>query len=164
MSKKFTSAQHNYQVFEMETIVILNALLKLEDKLLGIWINIVTDDRALEFFKTQRWLSSRQMRWMEYLSRFDFNIQYVKGTSNKVPDSLSRYYQLDTGDDVHSLYDYVTADSQLDPEGEDLLWNRVVELHAISDNTRSRPLCEAEEEQRVLAQEMANAQKPREAP
>jgi hypothetical protein len=91
------------------------------------------------------------MRWMEYLSRFDFDIQYIKGTSNKVADSLSRYYQSDTGDDVHPLYDYVTADSQLDPEGEDLPWNHVVELHAISNNTRSRPLCEAEEERRVLA-------------
>jgi hypothetical protein len=84
---------------------------------------------------------------MEYLSRFDFDIQYIKGTSNKVADSLSQYYQSDTGDDVHPLYDYVTADSQLDLEGEDLLWNHVVELHAISDNTRSRPLREAEEEQ-----------------
>jgi hypothetical protein len=35
MSKKFTSAQHNYRVFEMETIAILEALLKWEDKLLG---------------------------------------------------------------------------------------------------------------------------------
>jgi hypothetical protein len=35
MSKKFTSAQHNYRVFEMETIAILEALLKWEDKLIG---------------------------------------------------------------------------------------------------------------------------------
>jgi hypothetical protein len=148
----------------METIAILKALLKWEDKLLGNQINIVTDHRALKFFKTQRQLSSRQMRWMEYLSCFDFDIQYIKGTSNLVADSLSGYYQSDTGNDVHPLYDYITADSQLDPEGEDLPWNGVVELCAISENTRSRPLREAEEEWRVLAQEMANAQKPRGAP
>jgi RNase H-like domain found in reverse transcriptase/Reverse transcriptase (RNA-dependent DNA polymerase) len=53
MSKKFTSAQHNYRVFEMETIAILEALLKWEDKLLGNRVNIVTDHRALEFFNTQ---------------------------------------------------------------------------------------------------------------
>jgi len=35
MSKRFTAAQMNYQVFEMETIAILKALLKWEDKLLG---------------------------------------------------------------------------------------------------------------------------------
>ena len=35
MLKKFTLAQMNYRVFEMETITILEALLKWEDKLLG---------------------------------------------------------------------------------------------------------------------------------
>ena len=35
MSKKFTLAQINYRVFEMETIAIPEALLKWEDKLLG---------------------------------------------------------------------------------------------------------------------------------
>jgi len=164
MSKKFTSAQHNYRVFEMETIAILEALLKWEDKLLGNKIHIVTDHRALEFFKTQRRLSSRQMRWMEYLSRFDFDIQYVKGTSNKVADSLSRYYQSDTGDDIHPLYDYVNADTQLDPSGEDLPWNRVVELRAISDNTRNRPLRETTEERELQAAEMTNNRRGTEVP
>jgi hypothetical protein len=64
-----------------------------EDKLLGNWIHVVTGHRALEFFKTQRQLSSHQMRWMEYLSRFNYSIQYVKGMHNKVADSLSHYHQ-----------------------------------------------------------------------
>jgi hypothetical protein len=54
MSKKFSAAQMNYCVFEMETIAILEALLKWEDKLLGRRIRVVTDHKALEFFKTQR--------------------------------------------------------------------------------------------------------------
>ena len=164
MSKKFTAAQHNYRVFEMETIAILEALLKWEDKLIGNRINVVTDHRALEFFKTQRKLSSRQMRWMEYLSRFDYDIQYVKGVSNKVADSLSRYYQSDTGDDVHPPYDFVNADVQLDPEGEDLPWNRIVEIRAISARPQKRPLREATEERDTLAESFANANKPTENP
>ena len=149
MSKKFTAAQHNYRVFEMETIAILEALLKWEDKLLSNRINVVTDHRALEFFKTQRRLSSCQMRWMEYLSRFDFDIQYMKGSSNKVADSLSRYYQSDTEDNTHPTYDFVNADSQLDPEGEDLPWNHIVELHAMT--TCSCGLHEATPERDALA-------------
>jgi len=164
MSKKFTAAQHNYRVFEMETIAILEALLKWEDKLIGNRIHIVTDHRALEFFKTQRRLSSRQMRWMEYLSRFDYDIQYIKGTSNKVADSLSRYYQSDTWEDVHPSYDFVSADLKLDPEGEDLPWNRVVEIRAISDEARDRPIREATEEREVLAEQLANTRSQSEAP
>ena len=40
------------------SIVILEALLKWEDKLIGYRIHVVTDHQALEFFKTQDRLSS----------------------------------------------------------------------------------------------------------
>ena len=53
MSKKFTGAQLNYCVFEMETIAIVETLLKWEHKLISNRLNVVTDHRALEFFKTQ---------------------------------------------------------------------------------------------------------------
>jgi len=56
---------------------------------------------------------------------------------------------LDTADDIHPMYDYVNADVQLDPEGEDLPWNRVIEVHAIVDNSRKRHLREATEERRA---------------
>jgi hypothetical protein len=85
---------------------------------------VVTNHQALEFFKTQRRLSHHQMWWMEYFSQFNYNIQYMKGTSNKVTDSLSQHYQSDTDDDIHPMYDYITADVQLDPEGKDLPWNQ----------------------------------------
>jgi len=68
MSHKFMDAQRHYSVFEQETIAILEALLKWEDKLIGYRIHVVTDHQALEFFKTQDQLLSQQTRWMEYLS------------------------------------------------------------------------------------------------
>jgi len=69
---------------------------------------------------------------MEYLSRFDYDIQYIKGTSNKVADSLSRYYQSDTDEDNHLSYDYITVDALLDLEGEDLPWIRMIEVRAMT--------------------------------
>jgi hypothetical protein len=53
LSKKFSNAQRNYRTFEHETIAILEALLKWEDKLIGRRIHVVTDHQALEFFQTQ---------------------------------------------------------------------------------------------------------------
>ena len=99
MLRKFTSAQHNYCMFKLETLAILEALLKWEDKLLGYCIHMVTDHKALEFFLTQRKLSSQQAQWMEYLLQFDFSIRYIKGITNKVVDALSCYYELDTSND-----------------------------------------------------------------
>ena len=78
---------------------------------------------------------------MEYLSGFDFDIQYVKGNSNKVANSLSCYYQSDTKDDIHPTYDFVNAEIQLDLEGEDLPWNHIVEIHMM--NQHSHGQCKA---------------------
>ena len=68
MSKKFQEAQFNYRVFEMETLAILEALLKWEDKLIGWRFKVITDHKALEFFLKQWKLSGRQAQWAEYLS------------------------------------------------------------------------------------------------
>jgi hypothetical protein len=89
LSKKFSDTQRNYRTFEHETIAILEALLKWEDKLIGQRLHVVTDHKALEFFQTQCRLSARQSHWMEYLSHFDFDIRYIKGNLNKVADTLS---------------------------------------------------------------------------
>src|ERR1700722_38078 len=91
------------------------------------------------------------MRWMEYLSWFDYDIQYIKGTSNKVADSLSRYYQSDTDEDNHLLYDYVMVDALLDPEGEDLPWIRMIKACAM---TCSRTLRESPEECDIIAENL----------
>lgn len=107
MSKKFMNAQHNYRVHELETLAILEALMKWEDKLMGYRIHVITDHKALEFFKTQSQLSGRQLRWTDYMSRFDFDITYVKGDNNKVADCLSRYYENDTYEDVHGVHEYI---------------------------------------------------------
>lgn len=104
MSKKFTSAQQHYAVHEMETLAILEALQKWEDKLIGIRFHVITNHKALEFFKTQAQLSNRQRQWMDYMSRFNFNITYIKGEYNKVADCLSQYFESDTGADVHDVH------------------------------------------------------------
>ena len=57
LSKKFSNAQHNYCMHENETIVVLEALMKGEDKLLGQKFTLVTDHKGLEYFKTQPVLS-----------------------------------------------------------------------------------------------------------
>ena len=80
LSKKFTSAQHNYHMHEHDTLAVLEALMKWEDKLLGRKFTVVTDHKGLKYFKTQLNLSPRQTRWWEYLSHFNYNTIHVDGT------------------------------------------------------------------------------------
>ena len=74
LSKKFSVAQQHYRTHEHETIAVLEALMKWEDKLLGRKFTLVTDHKGLEYFETQKNLSDRQVRWWEFLSRFYFTI------------------------------------------------------------------------------------------
>ncbi|KAJ3480531.1 hypothetical protein NLI96_g8282 [Meripilus lineatus] len=128
----------------MEMIAILEALLKWEDKLLGRRINIVTDHKAIEFFKDQKQLSNRQTRWMEFLSRFNHEVVYVQGHLNKVADCLSRYYMSDREGETHPRHVYVNADARLDPEGEDLPMDRILELRAMQTRSRTRKIPQEE--------------------
>jgi hypothetical protein len=120
MSKKLTTAQQHYTVHELETLAILEAMQKWEDKLVGYRVHIITDHKALEFFKTQSMLSHHQRQWTDYMSWFDFNITYIKGELNKVADCLSRYYENDNEHDIYEPHEYVHADAHIDPTGEDL--------------------------------------------
>ena len=98
----------------------MEALLKWEDKLVGRKFTVITDHQVLEFFSKPKHLSGRQARWAEYLSRFDFEVVYVKGQYNIVADCLSRYYSTDVPGERHVDHQYVSANLRLDPDGEDL--------------------------------------------
>ncbi|KAJ3555758.1 hypothetical protein NM688_g2398 [Phlebia brevispora] len=118
-------------MFEFQTITIFKALTKWKDKLLGQYIWIVTNHKALEFFKMQPRLSQRQTRWMEYMSHFDYDIEYIKGKINKVTDCLSWYYLNDTDSEKHLYDDYVSIDVCLDPKSEDLPQDHLIEVHVM---------------------------------
>jgi hypothetical protein len=158
--------QQNYTVHELEMLVILEALLKWEDKLIGYRVHIITDHKALEFFKTQINLSHCQWRWMDYMSRFDFNITYVKGELNKIADCLSRYFESDATNETHEVHEYVRADARIDLLGEDLptprfheMKERVIEICALCsmEIRRSHCLIEQQEARDLEAQVMAKA-------
>ncbi|KAG6858123.1 hypothetical protein C0995_002440, partial [Termitomyces sp. Mi166 len=102
------------------------------------------------------------------MSRYDFDITYIKGELNKVTDCLSRYFESDTPDDVHNVYDYVQADKRIDPEGEDLPLHRFhkitekrVEIQAMQaqELRHSKQLKEQKELCDLEAQQMVEATK-----
>ena len=155
LSKKFSSAQQNYRTHEHETIAILKALINWEHKLLGQKFVIVTNHKGLKYFETQPSLSSRQTRWWEYLSHFNFTIQHVDGDMNHVADCLSRYYENDGPDDHHLDHDFVSADTKLNPDGELIPVQRYAEIHTTATR-RSTRLPEKAEQQVLDSDQMNN--------
>jgi hypothetical protein len=51
---------------------------------------IYSDHRALVYFMTTKELTSRQARWAELLSRYNFKLMYCVGKANARADALSR--------------------------------------------------------------------------
>jgi transposase InsO family protein len=83
-------------VHEKELLAIIRALGKWRTDLLGYNFEVWTDHKTLEHFGTQRDLSRRQARWMEFLSQYDATIHYLPGERNTVADALSRLPDPDT--------------------------------------------------------------------
>ena len=139
MSKKLTDTQQNYRMFEWKMLVIIKALLKWEEKLLRFMFTIVINHEALGYLKTQCKLSSRQVQWVDYMSRFNVTIVYVKGTENRVTDCLSRYYE-DGGGKIAPEEDvkWANADAQLDSEGDVFPHDRWQEQHLSAMSTQGK--------------------------
>ena len=74
-----SQVHNNYHTHKHETLAVLEALMKWEDKLLGRKFIVVTDHKGLEYFKTQPNLLPMQTRWWEYLSYFNYNTIHVDG-------------------------------------------------------------------------------------
>ena len=89
-SRTFKHAELRYPVHEKELLAIMRALKHWRSDLIGVHFYVYTDHRTLTNFHTQRDLSPRQSRWMEFLSQYDCTIVYVKGEDNTVADALSR--------------------------------------------------------------------------
>jgi hypothetical protein len=91
-SRKFSASQENYHTTDQECLAIVDALKAFETRLLGIPFTIVTDHQALQYMISNEIKSSRQMRWMDYIQRFNFEIRYEPGGTNLLADALSRIY------------------------------------------------------------------------
>jgi hypothetical protein len=89
-SHLMTPAEQNYPVHEQELLAVIHALQKWKMLLLGMKVNVMTDHHSLTYLLKQRNLSRRQARWLEILSDFDLQFQYIKGEDNSVADALSR--------------------------------------------------------------------------
>jgi hypothetical protein len=72
-------------------------------QLSGTRFEVLTDHAPLRFWKTQRDLSKRQIRWLDFLCDFDFDIKYIPGVVNTAADALSRYPYANTSIELNLM-------------------------------------------------------------
>ena len=74
----------------MNLLAIILAFSEWRHYLMVIIFTLDTDHMSLKYLDTQPKLSSRQTRWMEFLSQFEYKIVVKAGKDNVVADALSR--------------------------------------------------------------------------
>ncbi len=91
-SFKMLFAECNYEIYDKKLLAIIRAFekwrLELKDTL--NLVEIIFDHKNLEYFMSIKLLSWRQVRWSEFLSRFNFKIVYHSSELNTWIDALTR--------------------------------------------------------------------------
>ncbi|KAM4065040.1 reverse transcriptase (RNA-dependent DNA polymerase) [Hirsutella rhossiliensis] len=88
---KHSAAEANYAIHDKELLAILRCLEQWEPELRAVeHFKILTDHKNLRYFYSERRLTERQVRWSEFLSRFQFELEWRPGRKGGLPDALSR--------------------------------------------------------------------------
>ena len=110
LSKRLSAAQQRYSATHRELLAIVYPLLKWKIYLKGRKFKVRSDHKALSFFKTQPVLNDMHIGWGDVLLGYDFDVEYIAGKSNVIPDNLTRHdfplpdnsSENDQSDDVES--------------------------------------------------------------
>lgn len=89
-SRVLTACEKRYTTTEQELLAIISCLQKFKYFIFGTKFRILTDHKALTFLKSSKLLNNRLRRWIISLEEFDFEVIYIRGKDNVLPDLLSR--------------------------------------------------------------------------
>lgn len=78
-SRKISTVEQNFNVYEKEMLAIIHALEKFKQYLVCGSFTIRSDHNSLKYFLSQTDLSDKQQRWVRRLQSFYFEIHYIIG-------------------------------------------------------------------------------------
>jgi hypothetical protein len=98
-SKTLSTAERNYDVYDLELLAIVNTLDHWRPYLAGSphKIIIYSDHQNLLYWKEPHKISRRVAREVLMLSEYNFEIRHIKGIANRRADALSRRPDYDQG-------------------------------------------------------------------
>jgi hypothetical protein len=88
-SRKLKEHERNYATHDLELAAIVHALRKWRHYLMGKRFELRTDHNSLKYLFDHPTLNVRQIKWLEFLCKYDFDIKHIKWKENMVADALS---------------------------------------------------------------------------
>ena len=82
--------EKNYPTHDLEFVSVVFPLKIWRHKFYGVYVDVLTDHKILQYVSTQRELNLSQKWWLKLLKDYDMSIHYYPGKSNVVVDALSR--------------------------------------------------------------------------
>jgi hypothetical protein len=95
-SRKLTPAEVNYHTPEKELLAVMHALTVWHCYVDGSHVKILSDHEPLKYLRSKAQLLPRQVRWSQFLERFDYSWEYRAGRLNAA-DPLSRVAHAEVG-------------------------------------------------------------------
>ena len=88
---KMIVSKFNYKIYDKELLIIIRVFEKWRSKLkdFKFFIEIISNYKNLEYFMNSRLFNRRQIRWFEFLSKFNFRIIYRFEKQNNAIDALN---------------------------------------------------------------------------
>jgi len=88
-----TPAQANYLAEDLEVLGLMYALKSIQWLAQCRHVTVITDNTAVLHIQDWNPHNRRQRRMLTYIMQFNLTICYIRGSSNTIPDSLSRLFQ-----------------------------------------------------------------------
>lgn len=91
-SKKLLTAERKYSTIEKEALALIRTISHFRPYLtnLSFPVEVWTDHNPLVFIERMKGSNQRILRWALQLQELNLLIKHIKGSDNKIPDTLSR--------------------------------------------------------------------------
>ena len=90
--RRMTPTECHYKIYDKELLVIIWCFEEWRPELKGtsLLVKVLTNHKSFKYFMSTKKLTSRQVRWTEFLLEFNFVINYQNGKKNNKADALMR--------------------------------------------------------------------------
>ena len=114
ISKKFTLAQRRWSPMEQECYAFIHSLDKWHNYLSGTKFTWETDHKALTQLNKKAQINKRCERWRLKVLEYEFDVKYIPGLQNSMPDYLSRSPVEDAEEDPDENSPVTSTSTQTD--------------------------------------------------